>query len=131
MNRMQAVKNLKRAYEKDYEEIIYLIEESKDGYDYNSLYELRLDVYEELEWMQECYRDFFNTQFYAYFDHQTGKLIFKECRPDVPLGRVFSKIDYETTETLLKNYKELNEIMRKEEIKQNKKLYNYFINLKF
>lgn len=105
MKRRQAIKNLKRAYEKDLKEIIYLIEESKD--DYNSLYELRIDIYNEIYYMQKYYRDFFFDKLLNYFDHQTGKLFFKESNPKLPLEKVFRKINYKTTEFLLKDYTEL------------------------
>lgn len=129
MKRRQAVKNLKRAYEKDLEEIIYLIEESKD--DYNSFYELRIEIYNEMYYMQKYYRDFFFDNFLNYFEHQTGKLFFKEANPKLPLEKVFRKINYKTTEFLLKDYTELRKLMRKEETEQLKKLDDYFRNYKY
>lgn len=129
MKRRQAVKNLKRAYEKDLKEIIYLIEESKD--DYNSFYELRIEIYNEMYYMQKYYRDFFFDNFLNYFEHQTGKLFFKEANPKLPLEKVFRKINYKTTEFLLKDYTELKKLMRKEETDQLKKLDDYFRNLKY
>lgn len=129
MKRRQAVKNLKRAYKKDLEEIIYLIEESKD--DYNSFYELRIEIYNEMYYMQKYYRDFFFDNFLNYFEHQTGKLFFKEANPRLPLEKVFRKINYKTTEFLLKDYTELRKLMKNEEEKQSKKLDEYFRNLKY
>ena len=129
MKRRQAIKNLKRAYEKDLKEIIYLIEESKD--DYKSLYELRIDIYNEIYYMQKSYRDFFFDKFLNYFDHQTGKLFFKEANPKLPLEKVFRKINYKTTEFLLKDYTELRKLMKKEETEQLKKLDDYFRNYKY
>lgn len=126
MNKMQAVKNLKKAYNKDFEEIIYMIKESKD--DYNSLYELRLAVYEELDCMQGYIKSFFSHMYFTYFNPVNNKLAFKECRPNIPIERVFDKIDYETTEFLLQDYYELRKIMQKEEIKQSEKLDDYFKN---
>lgn len=129
MKRRQAVENLRRAYEKDLEEIIYLIEESKD--DYNSLYELRIDVYNEMYYMQKGISDFFFNNFLNYFNHQTGKLFFKETNPKLPLEKIFTRVDYETTQTLLQDYEELKKLMRKEETDQLKKLDDYFRNLKY
>ena len=129
MKRRQAIKNLKRAYEKDLKEIIYLIEESKD--DYNSLYELRIDIYNEIYYMQKHYRDFFFNNFLNYFNHQTGELFFKEANPKLPLEKVFRKINYKTTEFLLRDYTELRKLMKKEEEKQGKKLDEYLRKLNF
>lgn len=129
MKRRQAIKNLKRVYEKDLDMIIYMIEESKD--DYDSLYELRIDVYNEMHYMQKYYKDFFFNNFLNYFDHQTGKLFFKEANPKLPLEKVFHKINYKTTEFLLRDYQELKKLIKKEEEKQDKKLDDYFRNYKY
>lgn len=129
MKRRQAIENFKKSYEKVWEEIMYIIEESKD--DYDSLYELRIDVYNEMYYMQKYYRDFFFNNFLNYFEHQTGKLFFKEANPKLPLEKVFCKINYKTTEFLLKDYTELKKIIKKEEFKQSKKLDDYFRNLKY
>ncbi len=129
MKRRQAIKNLKRVYEKDLDMIIYMIEESKD--DYDSLYELRIDVYNEMHYMQKYYKDFFFNNFLNYFDHQTGKLFFKEANPKLPLEKVFHKINYKTTEFLLRDYQELKKLIKKEEEQQDKKLDDYFRNYKY
>lgn len=129
MKKRQAIKNLKRCYEKDLKEIIYLIEESRD--DCNSLYELRINAYNEIYHMQKYYRDFFFDNFLNYFEHQTGKLFFKEANPKLPLEKVFRKINYKTTEFLLKDYPKLKEMMKKEELKQLKKIDDYFRNFKY
>lgn len=127
MNKKQAVKNLQKVYKEDLEEIIKMIEESKD--DYNSLYELRLDINEELEFMRGYIKNFFSYILLNYFDYQTNKIYFKEANSKMPIKKVFSKVDFETTEFLLRDYTELKEIMKKEEEKQDKKLNDYFIKL--
>lgn len=124
MNKKQAVKNLKKVYKKNDELIIYMIEEAKD--DYDSLYELRLDVYHELKYMQESLKSLFSHMYRDYFNHVTNELYFRECNPNTPLEKVFNKIDYKTTETLLQDYHELRKIVRNEEEKQSKKLDEYF-----
>lgn len=124
---MQAVKKLQRIYSEDLEKTIYMIEEAKD--DYNSLDELRLDVYEEMKYMQEYISDFLFHNYYIYIDYVSGKLYFREFNSNVPLEKIFRRLDYETTKTLLQDYQELKEIVRKEEIKQKKNLDDYFIKL--
>lgn len=127
MNKMQAVKDLQRVYKEDLEKIIYMIEEAKD--DYNSLDELKSDIFEEMENMQEYIKDFFFHNYYIYIDYVSGKLYFREFNPNVPLEKIFYRIDLETTKTLLQDYQELKEIVKKEEIKQKKNLDDYFIKL--
>ena len=127
MNKMQAVKNLQILYKEDLEEIIYMMEEAKD--DYNSLDELRSDVYEEMKYMQEYISDFLFHNYYIYIDYVSGKLYFREFNPNVPLEKIFRRLDLETTKTLLQDYQELKEIIKKEEIKQKKNLDDYFIKL--
>lgn len=124
MNKMQAIKELQRVYKEDLEKIIYMIEESKD--DYNSLDDFKLDIFEEMENMQEYIKDFFFHNYYIYIDYVSGKLYFREFNPSVPLDKIFRRLDCETTKTLLQDYQELKEIIKKEEIKQNKKLDDYF-----
>lgn len=127
MNKIQAVKDLQRVYKEDLEKIIYMIEEAKD--DYNSLDELKSDVMEELEYMQGYINDFFFHNYYIYIDYVSGKLYFREFNPNFPLEKIFYRIDLETTKTLLQDYQELKEIIKKEEIKQKKILDDYFIKL--
>lgn len=127
MNKMQAVKDLQIVYKEDLEKIIYMIEEAKD--DYNSLDELKSDVIEELEYMQGYISDFFFHNYYIYIDYVSGKLYFREFDPNVPLEKVFSRVDLETTKFLLQDYQELKKLIKKEEIKQKKNLDDYFIKL--
>lgn len=129
MKKREAIENLKKAYEKVWEEIMYIIEESKD--DYDSLFEFRSEVREELCYIHGYIRDFFFRNYYIYADCVTKKLYFREFNPNVPLERVFSRVDYETTKTLLEDYEELRILMRKEETEQLKKLDDYFRNYKY
>ena len=127
MNKMQAIKKLQRIYSEDLEKIIYMIEEAKD--DYDSLDALKLDIYEEMKYMQEYISDFLFHNYYIYIDYVSGKLYFREFNPNVPLERVFSRLDLETTKTLLQDYEELKEIIKKEEMRQKKNVDDYFIKL--
>lgn len=127
MNKMQAIKKLQKIYSEDLDKIMYMIEEAKD--DYNTLDNLRSDIYEEMKYMQEYISDFLFHNYYIYIDYVSGKLYFREFNPNVPLEKIFCRLDLETTKTLLQDYEELKEIIKKEEIKQNKKLDDYFIKL--
>lgn len=123
MKKEEAIKNLKYTYEKDWEAIIYLLKESEKGY--NSIDELKTDIYNVICNINEYYRNFFDEIYKNYFDPGEKKLLFKKYNPNISVKEKFIRIDYKTTECLLKNYDELKDLIKLEETNKFKKLDNY------